>query len=132
MTPAIERLLQLAEVARTRIQSLSPVADALVYELGEAIREVEAGPWQPIETAPKDGTQFLAVLSNGWYALLRSPRPFEPKSRYQYWTGTGETPPIVETHPDSTEWGERYIILATHWMPLPEHHIEDRRRENGE
>jgi len=41
MTPAIERLLQLAEVARTRIQSLSPVADALVYELGEAIREVE-------------------------------------------------------------------------------------------
>ena len=41
MTPAIERLIQLAEVARTRIQSLSPVADALVYELGEAIREVE-------------------------------------------------------------------------------------------
>ena len=42
MTPAIERLIQLAEVARTRIQSLSPVADALVYELGEAIDAVES------------------------------------------------------------------------------------------
>ncbi len=42
MTPAIERLLQLAEVARTRIQSLSPVADALVYELADAIDAVDA------------------------------------------------------------------------------------------
>lgn len=70
--------------------------------------------WQPIETAPKDGTQFLALLSNGWYSLLRA----RSTDRYSYWVGE-ENPPIVETHPANTDWAVTHTILATRWMPLP-------------
>lgn len=74
--------------------------------------------WQPIETAPRDGTQFLALLSNGWYALL-SDRSNEGWP-YQWWTSAGNVSlPIVETHPADTDWSKTHTILATHWMHLP-------------
>ncbi len=56
-------------------------------------------PWQPIETAPKDGTQILIlrghILQVRWYKTTK-------------------------------EWGQRYWSIPkwfeeqpTHWMPLP-------------
>lgn len=74
--------------------------------------------WQPIETAPRDGTQFLALLSNGWYELLRSPKI--GAGDYCWWSGLGRLSiPIVETHPKNMDWEKSRTILATHWMPLP-------------
>ena len=89
---------------------------AMADEIGHRAREAGmVREWEPIETAPKDGTQFLAMLSNGWYSLLRA----RSTDRYSHWVGSGETPPIVETHPADTDWEKTYTILATHWMPLP-------------
>lgn len=77
------------------------------------------GAWQPIETAPKDGTQFLALLSNGWFELLRDRRTEDWP--FQWYTSLGRMSiPIVETHAADTDWKQYHTILATHWMPLPE------------
>lgn len=76
--------------------------------------------WQPIETAPKDGTQFLAMLSNGWFDLLRAPPAYSgawPKGwPYLNWSGR-QSPPMEETHPPETDWST--TVRATHWQPLP-------------
>ena len=79
--------------------------------------------WQDISTAPKDGTQFLALLSNGWYELLRCRANLDWP--YQWWTATGNVSvPIVDTHPADTDWSKTFTILATHWMPLPSPPLE--------
>ncbi len=75
--------------------------------------------WKPIDSAPRDGTQFLALLSNGWYELLRCRADMD--GHYEWWTALGNVSvPIVETHPKNTDWAKSHTILATHWMPLPE------------
>lgn len=65
--------------------------------------------WQPIETAPKDGTHFLG-----------------------YGAPAYSSPGIAETYADEDYLGELYWVLfirndaetdcwePTHWMPLPE------------
>lgn len=57
--------------------------------------------WQPIETAPKDGTRVL----------LHSP----DTHLYTPVLGTW-----VETKERWEEWGGYYPCNPTHWMPLPE------------
>lgn len=62
--------------------------------------------WQPIETAPKDGTEVILYVADfdsvttGWYS-----------SRTGLWP----------RHDEFTEDGDACNIgLPTHWMPLPE------------
>ena len=72
--------------------------------------------WQPIDTAPKDGKQFLAALSNGWVVILSE--PYGHGDRYAwYLTSCYLSIPIERTHdPESIT----KCVTATHWMPLPE------------
>lgn len=79
------------------------------------------GQWQPIETAPKNGTQFLALVSNGWYALVRAPAlGIKEGWPFLWWqTSSHQSFPVVETHPADTDWSEHHTLLLTHWMPLP-------------
>ncbi len=61
-------------------------------------QEAETPPWQPIETAPKDGTMILAI---------------EPKNKQRR---------LVVYHEDWCMWLSvpgRIQVRATHWMPLP-------------
>ena len=67
--------------------------------------------WQPIATAPKDGTRILATVSNA----------HEPGVDIVFWSGDR----WLVGDPDSwwdrkdhgiTEWHDS----LTHWMPLPE------------
>lgn len=61
--------------------------------------------WQPIETAPKDGTRILGYASSGhgWYYMVV----------VQY--NAEEARPWLEA---DGEGYHRYNV--THWMPLPE------------
>ena len=65
--------------------------------------------WQPIETAPKDGTQIIGALRDGrvrpieWNAGEGS----EPKTGWWGAANLGE------------EYGDP--LHVTHWMPFPKH-----------
>jgi hypothetical protein len=74
---------------------------ALVREL-EGLRQSHR--WHPIETAPKDGTDILAVaVRNG-----------EPYFKITWWRQAKDKRGF-------TGWGEfnDEFYPATHWMPLP-------------
>lgn len=68
--------------------------------------------WQPIETAPKDGTEILL------FELLRGE---ESMIRAGYWEDQGES---IHDVGEAAGWSiadSGYIgeIRPTHWMPLP-------------
>lgn len=61
--------------------------------------------WQPIETAPKDGTWVLG-WAPGWTVVTMAwcDIPLYPVSDKPYWA----------------QGGAQRAVPATHWMPLPE------------
>ena len=66
--------------------------------------------WQPIETAPKDGTPFL---SYGYIPECWGYTCEEKKISISYWAFmTGFVSQASYTY------GEKFV--PTHWMPLPE------------
>lgn len=60
----------------------------------------EATGWQPIETAPKDGTDFLAFVPfrKTHHVMVGA---FVPSGHFSSWPG-------------------RWDYKPTHWQPLPE------------
>lgn len=64
--------------------------------------DFEPTQWQPIETAPRDGTCILA-----WYEGV-SVRPMVIRFMDGSWIGA------------TFESGRNTVVDATHWMPLPE------------
>jgi hypothetical protein len=67
--------------------------------------------WQPIETAPKDGTEFQAWLEHGSFGY------WEPRCRY---SDEYDIPQIWgRTDYDEDGWDVYPHIDVTHWMPLP-------------
>ncbi len=71
--------------------------------------------WQPIETAPKDGTPV--ILWTVWVGDEISPDPFS-EVQIGYWDHGNDLP---ESHDFSRrpEWVVQRIGEPTHWMPLP-------------
>lgn len=65
--------------------------------------------WQPIETAPMDGTPILCVVK-GIYEPTGE--PFHPD--VAHWDGDEWTGTNCEVD------NERNTYQPTHWMPLPE------------
>lgn len=79
--------------------------------------ELEAGPWQPIETAPKDGTVILLGFPPSKYlsGTVRCGAWVQNGCHINHGTGL-----------DGTGWFALYISSGfvkvkepTHWMPLP-------------
>jgi hypothetical protein len=66
--------------------------------------------WQPIETAPKDGTTLILGwlqrdrVSIGWFGPKLSTHGVNYGDDWGY----------------GTEWDCKYSTPPTHWMPLPE------------
>lgn len=75
------------------------------------------GGWQPIETAPKDGTYIL-----GWNDELLSPVVMFWKMGPQYQSYWATAP-------------AHYVKRPTHWMPLPppptDAMLAQREQDNG-
>lgn len=76
--------------------------------------------WQPIETAPEDGSVFLIACLDedaksyevGWY---------EPYEWREYVPVEGEPDLFRVVSRHLTDWaGFSNMHRATHWMPLPE------------
>jgi hypothetical protein len=63
--------------------------------------------WQPIETAPRDGSEFQCWWSGTWEPRCRFDTDRE---RFQYWGRTDF---------DQYSWDEWPVDQPTHWMPLP-------------
>jgi hypothetical protein len=86
---------------RPRMRSLLDEIDRLQGLAGELSRAaVRAVAWQPIETAPRDGTEVLA-----W-----QPTPEGGRVTVAGYDG-----------PDGPWWDETGLRIApTHWLPYPE------------
>jgi len=68
--------------------------------------------WQPIETAPRDGTAIIGA-----------------------WQCLNKTWEMNKVHFDDGIWWTHYMDGAhepTHWMPLPEPPAEGKQEENDE
>ena len=63
--------------------------------------------WQPIETAPKDGTRIIVAKQSGYVMAWASSaywfeRQYKDREKYSGWTDGFDT-----------------LATPTHWMPLP-------------
>lgn len=80
--------------------------------LFEFVRALLTPNWQPIETAPKDGTWILAV-KEGYYG-----------------EGIPFIPCVVYWDSDVKGWSESEYVsgepawVLTHWMPIPKNPVE--------
>lgn len=72
-----------------------------------------AGEWQPIETAPKDGTELL--LWNGEHIIgwWETGREFRGSDHFNDWSFGYETVSGYDA-------GFKRVNKPTHWQPLPE------------
>jgi len=78
----------------------------------ELLALAEASEWQPIETAPKDGTRILALLRWGY-----SDGTAGEAQTVIYWYGGGLF--WVVPIPMNYVQGLDSDVAPTHWMPLP-------------
>ncbi len=77
--------------------------------------------WMDIETAPRDGTEIIAVFSND-YGYQERPTVYGPwtvKFRDNKWMASWDDARVIESE---GYWGTDYKTTPldpTHWMPLP-------------
>jgi len=71
--------------------------------------------WQPIETAPKDGTEFQAWITNKYVKGFWEPRcKFDKDGRFLIFTIVDN----IECEEDFYYFGPKFLT-PTHWMPQP-------------
>jgi hypothetical protein len=72
----------------------------------------ETTGWQPIETAPKDGTEILIWDGTWVHTTVRV---------FNDWLGSSGGVPFFDDDGSDREYAPGHLYLApTHWMPLPE------------
>lgn len=77
--------------------------------------------WQPIETAPKDGSAIL-VMQNNWPGCKNGvAESCNGHNTYvsEWWPGENNEKGDWMLYIDSVE-EPRLPIIPTHWMPLPQ------------
>jgi hypothetical protein len=87
-------------------------------------------PWQPIETAPKDGTRILTFGKGHGNRVVsyHCDEPSSPMYAVAYW-GWHDDERDVQVSPGLYRkepcrvlegWRTEWSYYPTHWMPLPE------------
>jgi hypothetical protein len=113
--------------AQALIAELTRERDELAQQRGELLQRVVelegASAWQPIETAPKDGTTVLLaapgrVTAGEWHAE-QWPTAAEYHSSTGEYLGQHETGECVEASWYSWDGGFTNENPPTGWMPLP-------------
>lgn len=74
--------------------------------------------WQPIETAPKDGTKVLIVDESGNMDVAIYIEEWRERQEFVRSAKDGNVYRTVRE--DLGWWDSDYCIGPTHWMPLPE------------
>jgi len=86
--------------------------DAAMFQVQNSLTKVNVTGWQPIATAPKDGTKILLCVPS-----FRDDH--DDEIMLCWWNDHG-TP---QQDYSAWEWGNDYINIQpedpTHWMPLP-------------
>lgn len=85
-------------------------------EIGDAIARLRAqtADWQPIDSAPKDGTDILV-----W-------EPWCLRAVVVFWDGDS----LLNNSAWRVRWDAAPIHLVTHWMPLPPPPCSDARSQS--
>jgi hypothetical protein len=89
--------------------------DALLARIDAAL---ETGGWQPKRSAPTNGREFLALLTNGWRVIL-SATPAMTRERYQWWRHESLSIPYEPSHPPLSETEAHRTLRIACWMELP-------------
>ena len=83
--------------------------------------------WQPIETAPRDGTSLLlwtraGVMVGWWDEGSEDHAPDSPGHDPGWFAGSGDDAAMPGRSPEHGFHAYHYAALnqPTHWMPLPE------------
>lgn len=96
-------------------RNYSNAFDVVVKEIGRLENELEKYKWQPIETAPVDGTEFDA-----WHPVYgRTPRCIKCPQFETIFAWEPETGLFTQSFSVS------YPDYPTHWMPIPQPPKED-------
>jgi len=76
--------------------------------------------WQPIETAPKDGTEILTIqmLEGDYFKRQAIMYWYLPPAKYRWNLTDDDTMKRFPISPIGYWRGEIYLN-PTHWMPLP-------------
>lgn len=84
-------------------------------EIVEYLENRKTDPWQPIETAPKDGTFILACVKGFTPAVAQWATDFRPEGEFTFLESGmfAKESHWDEMIADSDPW------QPTHWMPLP-------------
>lgn len=97
-----------------KIATLAPIASIIRRE-----RDFAKPKWRDIATAPRNGSQFLALVSNGWMLIASSPHRMKRGAYYTWWVGGDlRNFPIVDTFPEGYDFSRSELLVK--WMPLPD------------
>jgi len=90
-----------------QVRRIADFVDALINKYDD---------WQSMETAPTDGTQFLATLSNGNVVILSD----LPNCNHYSWykASCSSSIPVTRTFPEGSL--EKDMLLAVCWKLMPE------------
>lgn len=78
--------------------------------------------WQPIETAPRDGTEIIGAFCND-YGYMDKPTVYGPWTcafRKGRWMASWDDTHVIESESYAGTEYKGTDIDPTHWQPIPE------------